>query len=205
MVIGEIRNKKKEIQMIFKLTRPIWILINYLYFKLQKIQYTKLPTINGVPYICNKGVIRIGVSVTINSCMMANPIGGDRQTILFAAKGAQIIIGNNVGMSNCTICSDASIIIEDDVMIGGAVKIYDTDFHSLQFVERMNKNNDPGIKSKAILIKKGAFIGAHSIILKGITIGQMAIIGSGSVVSRDIPDNQIWAGNPAVFIREIPS
>ena len=63
--------------------------------------------------------------------------------------------------------------------------------------------NDTDIKSAPVLIKEGAFIGAHSIILKGVTIGKHSIIGAGSVVTKSIPDGEIWAGNPARFIRKI--
>lgn len=62
---------------------------------------------------------------------------------------------------------------------------------------------DPGIKSKPILIKEGAFIGAHSIVLKGVTIGKYSVIGAGSVITKDIPDNEVWAGNPARFIKKL--
>ena len=55
-----------------------------------------------------------------------------------------------------------------------------------------------------VTIKDNAFIGAHSIILKGVTIGEKSIIGAGSVVARDVPDGEIWAGNPAKFIKNIP-
>lgn len=46
------------------------------------------------------------------------------------------------------------------------------------------------------------FIGAHSIILKGVTIGECAIIGAGSVVTKDVGDDEIWGGNPAKCIRK---
>ena len=84
----------------------------------------------------------------------------------------------------------------------GGVKLYDTDFHSIYYEERIQKP-DPGIKSKPILIKEGAFIGAHSIILKGVTVGKHSVIGAGSVVTKDIPDNEVWAGNPAHFIKKL--
>lgn len=57
------------------------------------------------------------------------------------------------------------------------------------------------LKTKPVLLKRGCFIGANSIILKGCTIGENSIVGAGSVVSKDIPDNEIWAGNPARFIK----
>ena len=53
------------------------------------------------------------------------------------------------------------------------------------------------------MIKDHAFIGAHAIILKGVTIGEGSVIGAGSVVTKSVPDGEIWAGNPAVFIRKV--
>ena len=52
-------------------------------------------------------------------------------------------------------------------------------------------------------IKEGAFIGTRCLILKGVTIGKGAVVGAGSVVTKDIPDGEIWAGNPAKFIRNV--
>lgn len=53
-------------------------------------------------------------------------------------------------------------------------------------------------------IKRNAFLGARTIITKPITIGEGACVGAGSVVTRDIPDYEIWAGNPAKFIKTVP-
>ena len=64
----------------------------------------------------------------------------------------------------------------------------------------MSKN---GGATKPVEIREGAFVGAHCIILKGVTIGKEAIVGAGSVVTKSIPDGEIWGGNPAKFIRKI--
>lgn len=93
------------------------------------------------------------------------------------------------------------------MLIGGNCKFYDTDFHSLNYSDRMRpyllNMPDENIVNKDILIKKGAFIGGHSIILKGVTIGENSIVGAGSVVSKSIPDNEIWAGSPVELIKKV--
>ena len=149
-----------------------------------------------------KGSIVIGDNVKINSGKNYNIIGGDTRLILRTIDSGQIIIGDNVGISNSAIVSKNKIIIENNVYIGASCAIYDTDFHSLSFEERM-MNNDLGVKSAPIKIKKGAFIGAHSIILKGVTIGENSIIGAGSVVTKNIPDNEVWGGDPVKYIRDL--
>ena len=86
--------------------------------------------------------------------------------------------------------------------IGGGCCIYDTDFHSISFEDR-HQCPDVHIKSKPVHIKRGAWIGAHTTILKGVTVGEKSVVGACSVVTKDIPDGEIWAGNPAHFIRKI--
>ena len=63
--------------------------------------------------------------------------------------------------------------------------------------------DEPGVKSSPVTIGDDVFIGAHSTILKGVTIGDRAIIGACSVVTKNVPDDEIWAGNPARFIRKM--
>lgn len=64
------------------------------------------------------------------------------------------------------------------------------------------KIEDDKPRCAPITIEDHAFIGAHSIILKGVTIGKCSIVGAGSVVTHNIPEHEIWAGNPAKFIRK---
>lgn len=129
-----------------------------------------------------------------------NKAGGGQKKTSLIAEGGEISIGKNVGISNSTIYSRKNIIIEDNVMVGVNCVIYDTDFHSIYIEDRLNENIN--IIDKPVRIKSGAWIGGHSIILKGVTIGKNSVIGAGSIVTHDIPDNEVWAGNPAKYIKK---
>lgn len=86
----------------------------------------------------------------------------------------------------------------------GGGKIYDTDFHSLNPQDRYDHARDMESKKKAtVKICDNVLIGAGAIVLKGVTIGENSIIGAGAVVTKDVPANEIWAGNPARFIKKI--
>lgn len=89
-------------------------------------------------------------------------------------------------------------------MIGVGTHIYDTNFHNIDPTLRIGKN-DPreSVKTRPIPINDNVFIGAFSIILKGVNIGKNSVVAAGSVVTKSIPDNQIWGGNPAQFIKNI--
>ncbi|MCE6991386.1 acyltransferase [Dyadobacter sp. CY323] len=140
----------------------------------------------------------------MNNSLRSNPIGCAQPCIFFVDRGASLIIGDHVGISQTALICHIGITIGDYVKIGGGVCIYDTDFHSLDPELRRNPALDFKQKiKKPIIIKDNAFIGAHSTILKGVTIGKNSVIGSGSMVTKSIPDNEIWAGNPAKFVRKI--
>lgn len=117
--------------------------------------------------------------------------------------GARLTIGRHTGMTNVVIQCHQSVTIGDYVNIGAGSMIFDTDFHSLDWRDRKDGTDIQKRKKSPVVIKSLAFIGANSIILKGVTIGERSIVGAGSVVTKDIPDGEIWAGNPAQFIREI--
>ena len=189
--------------MIYRMIYNINFLFNYIVNRIRlrknKIKHGKNLVVNGRPYI--HGNVEFGNDCRINSGWKYNPIGGDELAIIRAISG-KIEIGDNVGISNATIISEDEIIIEKDVRIGGSCKIYDTDFHSLSLNKRLSDIDD-SIVTAPVHIKRGAFIGAHTIILKGITIGEEAVIGAGSVVTKSVPAREIWGGNPARFIKKI--
>lgn len=154
-------------------------IINYFNLKRKHIKVGSNFKLRGYLLIQGTGMTNIGNNVTIYSKYSVNPIGRNR-TILQVMNNAQLLIGNHVGISHANICCHKKIEIDDDVLIGGGAKIYDTDFHSLEYKKRM-ESPDLNVKILSIHINKGAFIGAHSIILKGVTIGEKSIVGAGSV------------------------
>lgn len=112
----------------------------------------------------------------------------------------KIIIGDNTGISHAVLVSRTSIVLGKNVLVGGGVQIFDNDFHPIDYRDR---NNDMNIKKSPVSIEDNVFIGANSIILKGVRIGEGAVIGAGSVVTRNVPANEVWAGNPARYVKTI--
>ncbi|MFD2529228.1 acyltransferase [Polaribacter marinaquae] len=175
-------------------------LFNLLMFKVNGVEVNSF-LINGRILVRNKGSIKLGAGFTANSGKMINPIGGDTCLRLICSIDGMLHIHENVGISNSTIVCWDKIIIHKNVLIGGGCKIWDTNFHSINSIDRLN--GDMSIKTSPIEIMESVFIGANCTILKGVSIGENSVIAAGSVVTKDIPSNQIWGGNPAVFIKKI--
>lgn len=154
----------------------------------------------GVPNLRNLGQIQIleGARIISDS---RNIVGSEIKTTLQTGVGGNIVIGRKAAISNCHIIASDKIIIGDEVYIGGGVRIYDNDFHSSNALERINRPDI--IPSKAVRIMSRSFIGGHSLILKGVTIGECAVVGAGSVVTKDIGPHEVWAGNPAKLIKKL--
>lgn len=116
---------------------------------------------------------------------------------LISDENGNISIGNNVFANyNVSITSLSSIIIENFVTIANNVVIVDHD-HDL------SKESRSGFICKPVRIKMGAWIGANAVILKGVTVGRNAVVAAGAVVTKSIPDNEMWGGCPARFIKRI--
>jgi len=187
-------------------SRVLHLIISLLAKRKYRSYFDENVRLRGFPRFVIRGEFNAGSNVIINSGQRYNPIGGDTRCSIIVEKGAALRIGDNTGISNCTIFCAHSITIGNNILIGGGVKIYDTDFHSIQFENRMASYRgslDNDIRTAAVTILDGAFIGAHSIILKGVIIGKNSVVGAGSIVTKNIPDNQIWAGNPAKYIKSI--
>lgn len=95
----------------------------------------------------------------------------------------------------------AGIVIEDDVMLGSAVHIY---VHNHRFDDPARPILDQGHHgSEPVALRRGCWIGAGSVVLPGVTIGENAVVGAGSVVVKDIPPRVVAVGNPARIVRSL--
>lgn len=190
----------------YKLSEFLSQKLAYILMKVKLVELESGFVSKGIPkiFIYKNGKFKIGKNFKINNTIQNNPIGRNHQCIFTVGENAILIIGDNVGMSGTVIVAHKEITISDNVKIGGNVCIYDTDFHSLNNDDRIQRNKDvKNTKKKSVFIGENVFIGAHVTILKGVYIGENSIIGACSVVSKNIPDNEIWAGNPVKFIKKI--
>jgi acetyltransferase-like isoleucine patch superfamily enzyme len=131
-------------------------------------------------------------------------------TLVFDRENATISIGKRVFISG-TIIAAEKIEIGDDVMISWGVTIVDHNSHSISFSERADdvtnwrkgKKDWTHVKVAPVTICDKVWIGFNALILKGVTIGEGAVVGAGAVVTKDVPAWTIVGGNPARIIREI--
>lgn len=105
----------------------------------------------------------------------------------------EVVIGNNVTVKSGVQLWDG-VTLEDNVFVGPNVTFTNDLFP---------RSKNPDWKLSKTVVKKGASIGANATILCGITIGENAMIGAGSVVTKDVPAGEIWVGNPAKFLRKL--
>lgn len=104
-----------------------------------------------------------------------------------------VVVGDNVTIK-CGVQLWDGIRIEDDVFIGANVSFTN---------DKYPRSKQYPAKFETTVIRNGASIGAGSVILCGIEIGERAMIGAGSVVTKSVPAGELWVGNPARFVRKL--
>lgn len=174
--------------------------INRMILKTHGVEFGKNLQIPGkVSWLIRGSRITIGDNFYLYSGNGVNPIASNLQADVYVEPGATLTIGNNVGMSSTRLWIHESARIGNNVKIGGCVLITDTDAHPMDYVARRSSND--GTKSAPVVIEDDVWVGAHCIILKGVTIGARSIIGAGSVVTKSIPTDCVAAGNPCKVIK----
>ena len=120
-------------------------------------------------------------------------IGKDCKIAAFVEIGRGVTIGDRCAIE-AFVFIPPGVTIEDEVFIGPHVCFTN---------DKIPKAVNPGWKIVPTLVKKGASIGAGSVIVCGVTIGEGAMVGAGSVVTKDVPSNTLVVGNPAKPVRKV--
>lgn len=157
----------------------------------------------GMPIIDIRGdgVLRCDGSLFMVNTAKRSTLGINRRCKLTVYNRATLHVKGRVAMSNTVIIATKHVEIGNNVMIGGGATIIDCDFHSVNYKDWFSDKDEENMISKPVIIGNNVLIGMNSIILKGVSIGDGSIIGAGSVVATNIPENEIWGGNPAKFIK----
>lgn len=133
-------------------------------------------------------------------------------SLVFDREGANIQIGERTFIGDSLFVCAEKIVVGDDVLVSWGCTVVDHNSHAISWKKRsydvvnwLNGKKDwEYVDSRPVIIQSKAWVGFNVIILKGVTIGEGAIIGAGSVVTKDVPSHTVVAGNPAKIIREIP-
>ena len=139
--------------------------------------------------------IKLGNNCTFLSMHCSNLIGINHPCIISTHhRDAEIVIGDSCGFSGSTIAAYKSIKFGNKVRCGANTLITDFDWH-------LEDSRVGG--AKEIIIGNNVWLGVNVVVLKGVKIGENAMIGANSLVVNDIPDNVIAAGNPCKVIKKI--
>lgn len=203
----------KALRFCSKICSSLYIGWNKIYFFLNNIKYGKnFRVFNHLYLKIHVGaLVQIGNNCTIMSGAGLNPLSRNIKTCIYVGKKATLKLGNDVGISSSTLWVKESVSIGNSVAIGADCIIMDTDAHNLDWKIRCSEEtNEYGesvdmvtAASAPMVIEDNVLVGARCIILKGVTIGARSIIGSGSIVTKDIPSDCIAAGNPCKVIKSI--
>jgi acetyltransferase-like isoleucine patch superfamily enzyme len=158
------------------------------------------PALN--PHLCIAEDVKLGPNVKLSKFINLYGCSVDENTKI----GAFVEIQKNSSVGkNCKISSHTficeGVTIEDNVFVGHGVKFINDTYPRATSDGKLQTEADWAVEPT--LIKKGASIGSGCTILGNVTVGENAIVGAGSVVTKDVPPNTIVAGNPARVLRRL--
>lgn len=144
--------------------------------------------LRGRPAVANQGVLTIGERVRLVSTVATLE--------LVTLPGGRLEIGNNVFINyGSSLVASNHVKVGDDCLIGTHVMVMDCDFHRVE-----DKAWDT--TGMPVILEDRVWLGNRSIVLKGVTIGHDAVVGAGSVVTKDVPPRTVVAGSPARVVRQ---
>jgi maltose O-acetyltransferase len=150
---------------------------------------SRVRTVGGPPRLVNYGYMSIGDDCRIVSHVV--------KTELCAGNGAELRIGNgchiNYGVS---VGATKSVRIGNRVRLGPYSRVVDSDFHDIY-------NRAVAPPPQPVVIEDDAWIGMHAVILPGVHIGRAAVVGTGCIVTKDVPDFTVVGGVPARVLRRL--
>ena len=154
------------------------------------------------PLFASAGSFRSGVGVVIQgfrNIRLGNGVGLNRHSSLYAARG-EITLGNRVFLGDFSAinANDARIVIGNDVAIGPMTLIQGANH---KFDDRNMPIIDQGHVESFVVIEDNVWIAAHCTIVPGVRIHRGAVVGAGSVVTKDVPPDAVVAGTPARVLR----
>ena len=149
----------------------------------------RVRTVGGGPRLVNYGYMSIG-----DDCRIVSRIV---KTELCTASGAELLIGDgchiNYGVS---VGATKSVRIGNRVRLGPYSRVVDSDFHDIY-------NRAVAPPPQPVVIDDDAWIGMHAVILPGVHIGRAAVVGTGCIVTKDVPDFTVVGGVPARVLRQL--
>lgn len=197
--------------MITKAINAITTYATVLKLRMKGYKVGSHPRFCGFPHIVfyPNSSLEIGNNVIVVSGGFRNALSRNSYSSIKLYDNAVLKMGNDVRISDIAISSRSSITIGNYVTIGADVILNDSNDHSINHLDRRveianckQQVLEGKISSSPIVIEDDVFIGARSIIGKGVTIGAKSVVAAGSVVVKSIPAGEIWGGNPAKFIKK---